>query len=132
VSLRREPVQQTPQAFFEELGPGDILFIDSSHVSKCGSDVNHLVFQVLPRLAPGVRVHVHDVFYPFEYPRNWVLEEGRAFNEDYLLRAFLTFNTAYEILAWNSSVAALFPERFAAALPDAAQNAGASIWLLRK
>ena len=81
---------------FDELGPGDILFIDSSHVSKWGSDVNHIFFNVLPRLASGVHVHVHDVFHPFEYPSDW-LAGGRAWNEAYLLRAFLMYNNAFQV-----------------------------------
>jgi hypothetical protein len=67
--LIREKVQPLDPALFERLGPGDMLFIDSSHVARVGSDVNYLAFEVLPRLAAGVLVHVHDVFYPFEYPR---------------------------------------------------------------
>jgi len=132
VRLERLPVQQVGIDLFRQLREGDILFIDSSHVSKCGSDVNYLILDVLPRLPRGVRVHVHDVFYPFEYPREWVVTEGRAFNEDYLLRAFLAFNSVYEILAWNSLLVALYPDRFAHALPQAASNAGASIWLHRR
>jgi len=62
-----------------ELCPEDILFIDSTHVSKIGSDVNHIFFEILPRLARGVYIHFHDVFYPFEYPKEWIYE-GRAWN----------------------------------------------------
>ena len=73
---------------FAELGANDLLFIDSSHVAKAGSDVVHLVTSVLPRLRKGVIVHFHDVFWPFVYPEEWILG-GRAWNEDYLLKAFL-------------------------------------------
>jgi hypothetical protein len=88
-TLRREPVQQTPAAVFEALGSGDVLFIDSSHVAKTGSDVVHLYLQVLPRLAPGVRVHVHDIFLPADYPPDWAITEHRDWNEQYLLQALL-------------------------------------------
>ena len=66
---------------FEKLEAGDILFIDSTHVSKTGSDVNYIIFDILPRLKKGVLIHVHDVFFPFEYPKEWVYE-GRNWNED--------------------------------------------------
>src|SRR5207249_2885268 len=93
-------VQDVPLTIFGELESDDFLFIDSSHVAKFGSDVNYLYFEILPRLTPGVLVHVHDIFWPFEYPTEWI-REGRAWNEAYLLRAFLTFNKAYEIVFWT-------------------------------
>ena len=78
--IRVEPVQAVDLAVFDVLGPGDVLFIDSTHVARTGGDVVHDVFTILPRLASGVRVHFHDMFYPFEYPAAWVFE-GRAWNE---------------------------------------------------
>lgn len=89
-------VQNVPIEIFDSLGESDILFIDSSHVSKMGSDVNYLLFSVLPRLKSGVYIHFHDIFYPFEYPRNWAYE-GVAWNEAYALRAFLQYNNAFKI-----------------------------------
>jgi hypothetical protein len=94
-SLIPDLVQNVALSTFDSLGPGDILFIDSSHVSKGGSDVNHLIFEVLPRLAVGVHVHFHDIFYPFEYPRHWF--EHFAWTENYLLRAFLQFNQEFKV-----------------------------------
>ena len=64
IQLVRKPVQEAPPALFETLGPRDLLFIDSSHVAKVGSDVTHLVLEVLPRLREGVIVHVHDIYFP--------------------------------------------------------------------
>jgi predicted O-methyltransferase YrrM len=90
-------VQNLPRSFFTALEANDILFIDSSHVLKLGSDVSFLILEVLPRLAPGVVVHVHDIATSFEYPREWY-DEGRAWNEAPALRAFLAFNQAFEIL----------------------------------
>lgn len=95
--LEREKVQHVPPSFFERLESGDLLFIDSSHVSKVGSDVNYLLFEILPRLRTGVMVHVHDIFLPDEYPRDWVYQ-GRNWNEQYLLRAFLQHNSAWRVL----------------------------------
>jgi hypothetical protein len=122
-----ERVQDVPLARFLELQAGDILVIDSSHVSKTGSDVNHLFFEVLPRLASGVLVHLHDIGFPFEYPRPWV-EEGRSWNEAYLLRAFLSFNERFRIALWNGCLRALRPDAFTA-VPNL--RGGSQIWLDR-
>jgi hypothetical protein len=128
LDVRRAPVQEVSLPLFDELGAGDMLIIDSTHVAKVGSDVNHLVFEVLPRLAPGVLVHVHDIYHGFEYPRVWAYQL-RAWNEAYLLRALLMFNSAWEIVFFNSFIAARHPEAFAASLPAAAESPGSSLWL---
>jgi hypothetical protein len=101
VTLVRRPVQDVPLDRYAELGPGDVLFIDSTHVAKAGSDVVWLYLQVLPRLAAGVVVHIHDVFWPFEYPEAW-LREGRDWTENYLLHAFLVGNASWEVLLFSS------------------------------
>ncbi|MGC3996936.1 MAG: class I SAM-dependent methyltransferase [Anaeromyxobacter sp.] len=131
-TLLQQPVQDVPLAPFQALEAGDVLFIDSSHVSKIGSDVNHLFFRVLPALAPGVLVHVHDIFFPFEYPEQWVLSGGCAWNEAYLLRAFLQFNPAFEVLFWGHFLWTFHAERLSAELPRFADNPGASLWLRRR
>ncbi len=98
------PVEQVPVDTFLELGAGDFLFIDTSHTVKTGGDVVFLLQEVLPRLAEGVTTHIHDIFLPWDYPQDWVFA-GRAWNEQYAVRAFLAFNSAFEILlsvAWNS------------------------------
>jgi predicted O-methyltransferase YrrM len=94
--LRVEQVQETPLDVFDALGENDVLFIDTSHVAKTGSDVVWLYQEVVPRLRPGVVVHVHDMFMPGEYPEAWVLD-GWGWNELYLVRAFLAFNSAFRI-----------------------------------
>ena len=76
VRILDQPVQEVGLEPFLELGRGDVCMIDSTHVSKIGSDVNHLVFRVLPALSSGVVVHVHDMFWPFEYPGDWALEDA--------------------------------------------------------
>jgi predicted O-methyltransferase YrrM len=101
--LRDVPVQDLPLTVFEALGPGDILFIDSSHVLRIGSDVQYEFLEILPRLRAGVLVHVHDVFLPGEYPRDWVLgPEHRFWNEQYLLQAYLADNSRSTVV-WGSS-----------------------------
>ena len=100
-SIKREFIQNVPLEIFDTLGENDLLFIDTSHVSKTGSDVNHLLFHVLPRLKKGVLIHLHDVFYPFEYPKEWILG-GRAWNEAYLVRAFLQYNAQFRLELFTS------------------------------
>lgn len=95
-------VQEIEVEFFRGLSENDILFIDSSHVSKIGSDVNYLFFKVLPELKPGVMIHIHDIFFPFELPAEWILKNKCFWNEIYLLRAFLMNNNNYEIVMFNS------------------------------
>ena len=98
-----EQVQGLPLDMFCSLGEGDILFIDSSHVLRIGSDVQYEFLEILPRLRPGVLVHVHDIFLPGEYPRDWVLgPEHRFWNEQYLLQAYLIGNARTEVV-WGSS-----------------------------
>jgi hypothetical protein len=125
VDLLRCPVQDVSLRTFGRLGPGDILFIDSSHVAKAGSDVVWLLLHVLPSLAAGVVVHVHDVFWPFGYPAKWQ-RERRDWNEAYFLHAFLVGNVDWEILLFSSWLWAshpdLVPERLSAGQPG-------SVWL---
>ena len=115
---------------FRELEQNDILFIDSSHVVKVGSDVNYIVSEVLPALRVGVYVHFHDIFYPFEYPRAWI-EAGSHWTEGYLLRAFLAFNAAFEIVLFNTFLEHFHRERFAVDMPLCLKNEGGSIWIRR-
>jgi len=95
-------VQDAPRELFEALTPGDILFIDSSHVVTVGSDVVYEFFEILPKLPKGVIVHMHDIFYPADYPRDAVLKFLWFWSEQYLLEALLTSNSSFEVL-WSSS-----------------------------
>jgi predicted O-methyltransferase YrrM len=115
---------------FHALEANDFLFIDSTHVAKIGSDVNHIMTQILPTLRVGVYVHFHDIPYPFEYFRDWI-EEGRAWNEAYMVRAFLSFNSAYEIVFFNTFLERFHRERFAALMPLCLRNEGGSLWIRR-
>jgi predicted O-methyltransferase YrrM len=130
VEILESRVQAIPLARFQQLEQGDVLFIDSSHVVKAGSDVHFLFTSVLPALAPGVHVHVHDVFWPFEYPRHWI-EEGRAWNELYLVHAFLLFNDAFEIALCNTWLADQHHDAIEIALPAMLENPGGALWLRR-
>jgi hypothetical protein len=124
-------VQDIPLLRFQSLGPNDILFIDSSHVIKVGSDVVYLLSAVLPSLKAGVIVHFHDILWPFEYPESWLLD-GRAWNEAYALKAFLQFNSTFEILFFNSYLGIHHKDVLETNLPLFARNPGGSIWLRKK
>lgn len=130
VTVHRKPVQDLADTEFDTLESGDILFIDSTHVAKAGSDVNHLYFHALPRLKPGVWVHIHDMPWPFEYSADW-LHQGRAWNEAYLVRAFLSFNTAYRIELWGNYLETNHPGAFAPFADHASDRHAGSLWLRR-
>jgi hypothetical protein len=125
VDLIELPVQGVPMAEFEKLSYGDILFIDSTHVVKSGSDVVWLYLHVLPRLPFGVWVHVHDVDWPFEYPEEWI-REGRDWTEIYLLRALLTHTMAWEIRLMTRWLWTQHPEAIHQTLRDAPTG---SLWM---
>ncbi len=125
-----KPVQDVPLETFQTLERDDVLFIDSSHVAKVGGDVNYLLFEVLPSLREGVVVHVHDIGYPFEYFRDWVYA-GRAWNESYLLRAFLMFNSDFSVLVFNAFLASFHSAEVEKHLPQW-DGRGGSIWLRRE
>ncbi len=126
----QERVQEVELARFDELHAGDILFVDSSHVAKVGSDVNHVLLEVLPRLSKGVFIHFHDMFFPFEYPQEWI-EEGRFWNEDYMVRAFLQYNSAFTISIWNDFLGKFHREKLSRSMPVCIRNTGGSLWLQR-
>jgi predicted O-methyltransferase YrrM len=131
--IRIEKVQETPLSIFESLGKNDILFIDTSHTVKTGGDVVWIFQEILPRLAPGVVVHIHDFFVPGEYPESWVLE-GWGWNETYLVRSFLTFNNAFEILWATQYMLANHLDELLSTFPELGRcltQGGASLWIRR-
>ena len=130
VQIIRQPVQNCSVEIFSNLKSGDILFIDSSHVAKVGSDVNYLMSEIIPRVPVGMLIHFHDVFWPFEYPPGWV-QGGIAWNEAYLLRAFLMFNSSFEIVLWVPFCAKRWPNLVRERMPGYMSNTGAAIWVRR-
>lgn len=127
-------VEELPLSTFGELKMNDILFIDSSHVLKTGGDLQYEYCEILPRLTNGVLVHIHDIFLPSEYPREWVLKENRFYTEQYLLQAFLTFNSAFEVLWGGSYMHLKYPEKLEAAFSSYDRNKvwPGSLWMRRK
>lgn len=124
-------VQDVSLKTFEALEANDFLFIDSTHVCKTGSDLNYLLFEVIPRLKTGVFIHFHDIFYPFEMPRDWVVKNHWFWNENYLLRAFLMNNSAYEIFLFNSYLIETNRDWFEKNMPECLRGSDGtgSIWL---
>ena len=126
------PVQAVAPALFDELEASDILFIDSSHVMRTGSDVCFELFEVLPRLRSGVFVHIHDMHWPFDYPEDWILRQNRSYNEAYAVRAFLTDNPNWEIAFFNDYFARFEAPRIQQTFPQFSGNLGGSLWLRRR
>jgi len=131
VDLVQKRVELVDLEIFRSLESGDILFIDSSHVAKVGSDVNHLMFEVFPVLSSGVYIHIHDVFYPFEYPEDWIMR-GSVWNEAYMLRAFLSYNERFSIVAFNTYLEQFHEDWFRRKMPLCLVDRGGSLWLQTK
>lgn len=127
-SVIHEKIQNVELEFFRSLNENDILFIDSTHVSKIGSDVNYICFEILPVLKEGVIIHFHDIFYPFQYPEEWI-RSHIAWNELYLLRAFLEYNEKFRIIFWNHYLTMRYPNDIYNTFPNYEKNTGGSIWL---
>lgn len=129
-TMVEQKVENADTAIFDRLGPGDFLFIDSSHVAKTGSDVHHLYLSIIPRLKAGVIIHIHDIFLPYDYPRAWVIDENRSWNEQYLLHALLLFTDAFRVLFGCAYAYYCHPELvkplFAGALVG-----GGSFWMVK-
>lgn len=134
-TLKQQRVEELDSAFFEGLGENDLLFIDSGHVVRIGGDVNFLFLDVLPVLAPGVLVHVHDISLPFEYTRAYYTTPTfrMLWTEAYLLQAFLMFNSAWEVLGSVPYLARMAPEALARIFPADPSGIGSgSFWMRRK
>jgi Methyltransferase domain len=134
IEIIAKPVQDVELSLFQRLDEGDVLFIDSSHVSKLDSDVNRIYLEIIPSLRPGVFVHVHDIPFPYlaPNPQHWVLKKHRFWNEASLLYAFLAYNPVFRIalsLSYlhfkNSDALRVFPGY------DPVLQEPSSIWLQR-
>jgi predicted O-methyltransferase YrrM len=130
VEILEEKVQGMPLERFQRLEPNDILFIDSTHVLKTGSDVHYELFHILPVMRPGVLVHFHDCRYPFEYPAEFIFERNYSWNEAYAVRAFLMYNSRFRVFFYNSLFARECRDMVAATCPVFLRNPGSSLWLL--
>lgn len=130
-----KPISATdvPLDAFRQLSAGDVLFVDTTHTVKLGSDVNYIVLDVLPVLASGVIVHFHDVFLPWEYPQVWFEEMDYYWAEQYLLQAFLAFNDAFEVLIPAQALAREHTDRLAAVVPSFVPGVRpGALWMIRR
>jgi predicted O-methyltransferase YrrM len=125
----RTILQRAPFALVDRLDAGDVLFYDGSHCAKVGSDVNWFFFRVLPRVRPGVLIHLHDIFLPDDYPEEWIFERGQTWNEQYLLQAFLMHNSAYRIVIANRYLFRLRGDELARHYRGVQPTYGCSFWL---
>jgi hypothetical protein len=134
--LVESTAEMTAPATFLGLSENDVLFVDSSHVSKLGSDVNFVYLQILPRLKPGVIVHIHDIYIPYEYPKVHFFGRSKFFwNEQYFLQAFLTDNPKFEILLPGFYAQRDMQSDFNAAFPmikPGRDRLTSSFWMRRK
>ena len=135
MTLIDQPVEQVPLDLFDGLAANDILFIDSSHAVKFGGDVCREFLEILPRLQAGVWVHVHDIFFPYDYPARWLVEQRIAFTEQYLLEAFLAFNRSFAVRAVNHWLredhAEATVDLCPTSLPADGRHGAASFWMQR-
>ncbi len=127
------PATEVPPERLAELEAGDILFVDTTHTVKLGSDVNHIILEVLPALAPDVLVHFHDIFLPWEYPRVWFEQMAYYWAEQYLLQAFLAFNGSFDVVVPASAVAREYPDRLAAVISSFTPGGRpGAFWIVRR
>lgn len=130
VTVVRERVETVALSRFADLGENDILFIDSSHVIRPHGDVLREFLEILPSLSTGVLVHVHDVFTPRDYPEAWLRAERRLWNEQYLLEAFLAFNSRFSVLLANNWLKHNHWEAFSRACPmTTTEHEPGSFWM---
>lgn len=127
--VKKQFVQAVDPAIFKTLQDGDILLIDNSHVSKTGSDVNYLMTEVLPILNKGVIVHIHDIFFPFEYPKEWVFEHKLNWNEIYTVHNFLLFNNSFDIIFFSDQMQQELKAQYEQAAPVFFKGRPSSLWL---
>lgn len=130
-TLHETILQRADLEIFDTLEAGDVCFYDGSHVARAGSDVVWFLFEVLPRLKPGVLIHFHDIFWPADYPDDWILNRGQTWNEQYVLQAFLMHNDAFETVVCNSALCRHRGEELEALLRETpeTQFSGSSVWL---
>ncbi len=130
VTVIRERVEKCADAIFGRLDQNDVLFVDSTHMIRPQGDVLHEVLHLFGALRSGVFIHVHDIFTPRDYPREWVLERRLLWNEQYLLEAFLCFNSSFKIMCASNYLAHDHKDEFWAAFPQVVANAEpGSIWI---
>ena len=129
ITVIKEKVQDVPVSQFARLEPNDILFVDSTHIMKAGSDVNYELFHILPALNDGVLIHFHDIHYPFAYPESWLYQLNFSWNEAYALRAFLMLQPPLPGRVHDRSLRAAIPRaHHGDVIPTFLHHPGGSVW----
>jgi predicted O-methyltransferase YrrM len=127
--ILRQPVETIPvESIVSQLGAGDVMFVDSSHEIKTGGDVPFIYLKVMPRLRDGVIIHIHDIFYPFDYPREWVIDNGWRWNEQYLVSAMMIYDPGIELLWAGHHLKKTKPDL----LPQFSQGRASSLWIRKR
>jgi|SRR5690554_921308 len=127
IKIHEKKIQNVDLSIFNDLEENDILFLDTSHIVKSGSDVNYWLFNILPILQKGVIIHIHDIFWPFEYSREWI-ENQTCYSEIYLIRAFLMNNKDYQIILFNNYLQHKYSNELNK-INHSLINPGGSLWL---
>jgi predicted O-methyltransferase YrrM len=125
----RVEILEDPDIF--SLGKGDILFIDSSHKVRTGGDIPFIYLNVIPNLRPGVLIHIHDIFLPYEYPKEWILDNHWVFDEQYLVHTLLMNAKQFDVL-WAAYFLQKTKPDFPNHFPHMNGRSGSSLWLLKK
>jgi hypothetical protein len=123
-------VEDTSSSWFEDLQPNDVLFVDSSHLVSTGNDVVHMILNIVPKLRPGVVLHFHDIFLPYDYPQLWIVAQRRGYNEQYLVQALLQNSSDLEVL-WPGHFLQKTWTRFADLFEPRPMGAASSLWLCK-
>src|SRR5206468_5214202 len=113
------------------LNPGDILFIDTSHEVRVANDVAYIYANLLPRIRPGVIVHIHDIFLPYEYPKEWVFDHCNLWGEQYILQAFLSHSDSWKVL-WPGYYLQKTLPNFARHFPHCRGGMAQSLWIQKQ
>ena len=98
IEVIRKKIEDVDDTVVTKLNKNDILFIDSSHIIKPQGDILKIYLEILPKLQPGVIIHIHDIFTPRDYPEKWLKEENRFYNEQYIIETLLDHSNRYKIL----------------------------------
>jgi hypothetical protein len=129
IVLRLQSLQSVDLTVFKSLGENDILFIDSTHVAKTGSDLLYLFFEILPVLQRGVYIHFHDIFNNFEYLPYHFEWKGFGWNENYFLRSFLMYNNQFEVILFSSLLDSKYKDHIKSKMQDYPFFTGGQFWM---
>lgn len=129
--IRKKLEEIKDETFFDQIKPGDFLFIDSSHEVKTGNDVVELLLNILPRLQAGVLIHIHDIFLPYDYPKEWIIQNRWPWTEQYLVQALLQGSEEYEVL-WAGHYYQKTMSNFRQHFPYWQGKDASSLWLRKK